>query len=100
MIAAPIENALDGLKFSVQAAPALVTLAVSTPTVTETVTFSVGSDVILDTAQINLEIANQTVDRDRDVLLEQEVVPAGQYFLQFPACAADISYLLLIEPVV
>lgn len=99
LVAAPTEDALLGLKFKTQNAPALVTLAASTPTVTEEISFSVGSTEFLVAAQINLEIANQTVDLARDTLLYQEPVPAGEYFIRIPAVAADVSYILIIEPV-
>ena len=99
VIAAAAENALDGLKFASQDAPALITLCASSATAGEDLSFGVGSETFLEAAEINLEIGDQVVSRDRDVLLEQEVVPPGQYFLRVPVVAADMSFLLIIEPV-
>jgi hypothetical protein len=99
LVAAPTEDALLGLKFKTQESPALVTLAASSPTAGEDISFSVGSTEFLVAGEMNLEIANQTIDLARDTILFQEPVPAGEYFIRIPAVAADASFLLIIEPV-
>jgi hypothetical protein len=99
LVAGPTEDALLGLKFKTQAAPALVTLAASSPTAGEDISFSVGSTEFLVAGEVNLEDANQSVNLERDTILFQEPVPPGEYFLRIPAVAADLSYLLIIEPV-
>lgn len=98
-IAAATDDALQGLKFKVQGSPALVTLTASSPTGGETLSFSVGSQEFVSQALVNLEIASQVIDQERDVILQQEAVPAGEYYLAVPAVAADFSYCLIIEPV-
>jgi len=97
-VSAATENALDGLKFRTQGSPALVTLAASTETATETVSFSVGNNDYLVSANMNVR-TDDTVSLEDDVLLQQEAVPPGEYFLQFPACTGTIDFLLIIEPV-
>jgi len=99
VVAAASDDVLLGLKFKTQGSPALVTLIASSATAGEDLTFSVGSVVFLEAAEINLEVANQVIDADRDVLLIQEAVPPGEYFLRVPVVAADMSFLLIIEPV-
>lgn len=93
------ENVLEGLKFSVLNAPALVSLYASTATEGETLSMSVGDrDIVVD-AVINTESASQVVDTDRDAILVQEPVPAGKLYLSIPTITADVGVLLLIEPV-
>jgi len=99
LVAAATADALTGLKFKTQGSPALVTLAISSATASEDCSFSVGSVEFLSAGEINLEVANQVVDMDRDLLLVQEAVPPGEYFLSIPAVAADVSFVLIIEPV-
>jgi len=91
-------NALEGVQFSVQDSPALVTLAAATATEGETCTFSVGSRQFAVAAVMNLEAGSGEVDMERDILLRDEVVPAGKYFLEFPAAAANLRFVLIIEP--
>ena len=98
-VAAATDDALQGLKFKTQGAPALVTLAASTATGGETLTFSVGSNEFVSQAIVNIEVASQTVDMQRDIILQQEAVPPGEYFLAVPAVAADMTFVLIIEPV-
>lgn len=97
-ISAATENALEGLKFRTQGAPALVTLAASTETAGETVSFSVGNNDFLVSANMNVR-TDDSVSLEDDVLLQQEAVLNGEYFLEFPACTGTIDYLLIIEPV-
>jgi len=98
-VAAATDDALQGLKFKTQGSPALVTLAASSATGGETLSFSVGSNEFTSAALINLEAASQMVDMQRDIILQQEAVPAGEYFLNVPVVAADMSFCLIIEPV-
>lgn len=97
-VTAATENALEGLKFSVQNGPALITLMASTPTAGETLSFSVNNEDIVVDAIVNPESASQVVDSDRDVLLQQEIVPPGKYYLRIPAVTADFTFALQIEP--
>jgi len=97
-IALATDDALSGLKFKVQGSPALVTLAASTETATEALSFSVGSQEFCSGAVMNVR-TDDSCSVDRDVILLQEAVPAGEYYLAFAACAGTINYLLIIEPV-
>lgn len=99
LVAAATQDALSGLKFKTQGLPALVTLAASSATPGEDLSFSVGSQEFASQAEINLEAANQVVDMQRDILLDREAVPPGEYFLSVPVVAADMSFVLIIEPV-
>jgi len=100
VITAASQDALSGLKFKTQSVPALVTLAASSPTAGEDLSFSVDSQEFCSAAEINLEIANQTIDMQRDIILFQERVPAGEYFLNIPVVTADVSFQLIIDPIV
>jgi len=97
-ISAATTNALEGLQFSVQDSPALVTLYAATATEGETLTFSVGSRQFAVAAVMNVERSTGVVDTETDMILDQEVVPAGKYFLEIPAAAANLMFLLIIEP--
>ena len=100
VITAATQDALSGLKFKTQSVPALVTLAASSPTAGEELSFSVDSQEFASGAEANLEAANQVVDMQRDIILFQERVPAGEYFLAIPAVTADFSFALIIDPIV
>lgn len=91
-------DALNGLKFKVQARPALVTLFASAVTATDRISFSVGSNEVLVDASPNIESSADVVSADRDTILFQERVPAGEYFLSVTATTA-INFLLVIDPV-
>jgi len=97
-VAAATDDALSGLKFKVQGSPALVTLAASTETATEAVSFSVGSQEFLSGGVMNVR-TDDSCSLETDVLLQQEAVPAGEYYLAIPACAGTMNYILVIEPV-
>jgi len=99
VVAAATQDALTGLKFKTLLEPALVTLAISSATAGEDASFSVDSREFLSQGEINLEVANEVVDMERDVLLLQEVVPAGEMFLAIPVVAATVQFRLLIEPI-
>ena len=97
-ISAATDDALSGLKFKVQGSPALVSLYASTETATETVSFSVGSQEFLSGGVMNVQ-TDDSVKINECALLQQEAVPAGEYYLSFPACAGTINFVLMIEPV-
>lgn len=100
VITAATQDALSTLKFKTQSTPALVTLAASSVTAGEDLSFSVDSQEFCSAAEINLEIANQVVDMQRDIILFQERVPAGEYFLNVPVVTTDMSFALIIDPIV
>lgn len=97
-LSAPSENALEGLKFSVQNGPALVTMYAATATAGETLSFSVNNQDVLVDAPLNVQVAADVLDTDRDQILFREVVPAGKYYLRAPAVATELDYMLVIEP--
>jgi len=97
-VTASAQDVLTGLKFKNQTSPALVSLYASSATAGDDLSFSVDSQEFCAAAEINLEIANQAVDLQRDGLLLQERVPAGEYFLAITV-TTDVSFRLIIEPV-
>jgi len=98
LTASPTENALEGLKFSVQNGAALVSLYAATATAGESLSFSVNNqDVVVD-ATVNVQAAAGVIDTDRDQIMFREAVPPGKYFLRIPAMAAAFDYQLVIEP--
>lgn len=96
-VAAGTSDALNGLKFKVQNRPALISLFASTATAGGLISFSVGSREILVDAEVNIESSADVVDIDRDAVLVQERVPAGEYFLEVSAQIGN--FLLVIDPV-
>ena len=100
-VTAAADDVLSGLKFKVQGSPALITLAATAASAGDTLSFSVGSQEFVAQAVINLEAADRVVDAERDIILQQEAVPAGEYYLAIPTVTGtDVTYLLIIEPVV
>lgn len=99
VIVAASEDALTTLKFKTQSLPALVSLFASSATAGEDLSFSVDSQEFALAAEINLESGNQIIDMERDAILFNERVPAGEYFLRVPVVAVDMSFALVIDPV-
>lgn len=89
-------DALTGLKFKVLSRPALVSLFVSCVTAGDTVSLSVGSRELLVNGQPNIEASADVVDTDRDQMLFQERVPAGELFLPVTATTA-VNFLLVMD---
>lgn len=96
-VSAATENALQQLRFTNLGRAALVSLWASTATVSEVLSFGVGDLLVAESVAMNLEVANEVVDTNRDQLLFREPVGAGQLVLSVPAVAADMSFLLVIE---
>lgn len=81
-VAAGTANALDGLQFQDIPEPgALVSIYASTPTAAGLISYSVGTERFLVNASVNIEIATDAVDTNRDMVLDREPVPAGKQFL-------------------
>jgi len=99
VITAATEDALSTLKFKTQSLAALVSLFMSSATAGEDASFSVDSQEFAQAAEVNLEIANQVIDMERDAILFNEEVPAGEYFLRIPVVAVDMSFALVIDTV-
>jgi len=97
IITAATANALSTLRFSNPKAPSAVSLWASSPTAGEDLSFGVDDLLICEAAEVNLEVANQTVDSGRDQILFREPAPPGQYVLDVPAVAADLSFMIVQE---
>lgn len=80
-VAAGTANALDGLQFQDLDGPALVSIYGSTPTAGGNIDYSVGTERYLVGAQVNIEVAADVVDNDRDQVLFREPVAAGRQYL-------------------
>ena len=93
-IAAGVANALDGLQFQDIPEPgALVSIYASTAVAAGLISYSVGTERFLVDASINVEIAADAVDTNRDMVLDREPVPAGKQFL---AVDAQVGNLLVV----
>lgn len=90
------QDALNGLRFKVQARPALVSLYAVGATEGDSLSFAVDSQEFMSNAQANVESASGVVDTDRDQLLFREPVPAGEYFLPL-TMTTNMQWLLVIE---
>jgi len=95
-IAAGVANALDGLQFQDIPEPgALVSIAASTAVAGGTISYSVGTERFLVDASINIERSADEVQRERDLVLDREPVPAGKQFLAVDGQVANL--LVVIE---
>lgn len=95
-VAAATANALDGLQFQDIPSPgALVSIYASTAVALGTISYSVGTERFLVAAEINIEIAVDAVDTQRDMVLDREPVPAGKQFLAVDGQVANL--LVVIE---
>ncbi len=95
-VAAGTPNALDGLQFQDIPSPgALVSIYASTAVALGTISYSVGTERFLVAAEINIEIAVDAVDTQRDMVLDREPVPAGKQFLAVDGQVANL--LVVIE---
>jgi len=93
-VAAGTANALDGLQFQDVPEPgALVSIYASTAVALGTISYSVGTERFLVDASINIEIAVDAVDTNRDMVLDREPVPAGKQFL---AVVGQVANLLVV----
>ena len=95
-VAAGTANALDGLQFQDIPEPgALLSIYASTAVALGTISYSVGTERFLVDASINIEIAVDAVDTNRDMVLDREPVPAGKQFLAVDGQVANL--LVVIE---
>jgi len=95
-VAAATANALDGLQFQDIPSPgALVSIYASTAVAAGTISYSVGTERFLVSSEINIEIAVDAVDTNRDMVLDREPVPAGKQFLAVDGQVANL--LVVIE---
>ena len=93
-VAAGVANALDGLQFQDIPDPgALVSIYASTAVAAGLISYSVGTERFLVDASVNVEVAADAVDTDRDMVLDREPVPAGKQFL---AVDAQVCNLLVV----
>jgi len=95
-VAAGVANALDGLQFQDIPEPgALVSIYASTAVALGTISYSVGTERFLVDASVNIEIAVDAVDTNRDMILDREPVPPGKQFLAVDGQVANL--LVVIE---
>jgi hypothetical protein len=90
-------NALNGLKFSKLAAPALLSLWASGVTGTDEISFSVGDREILRLANPNIESSADVVDTARDGILIAEPAGGGEDLFMTVTATTAVNYLLLID---
>ncbi len=96
-IAAGTDNALNGLKFSkIGVNGAFLTLYATTPTAGGTMTFSgEGGDRLLsDLAAVNIEIAADVVDTQRDLIFAEEPMGPGDLFLSIDGQIGNFNLLI------
>jgi hypothetical protein len=98
--AAGTANALSGLPFdTIPANGALVTIWGSTAVAGGNISFSIGSERYLVSAQLNIESSADVVDTDRDLVLSREPVAAGKMFLAVDAQVCNTLTLVEALPV-
>jgi len=93
-VAAGTSNALSGLRHEeIEPPGALITLAASGAAAGAALTYGIGSDVVMDEAEPNIEASADVVDMERDVLLDREPVQPGKQFLR---TAGQISNVVVV----
>lgn len=93
-VAAGTANALDGLSFQdIPAGGAIVTIYGTTAVAGGNISYRVGREDFLVSAELNIEAAADVVDVDRDLVLFREPVPSGKQFL---SVAAQVCNLLIV----
>jgi len=97
ILTAATANALATLRFSNPKGVTAVSLWASTPTAGESLSFGVDDLTLVEDAEVNLETANQVVDVARDQILFREPAPPGQYVLNVPTIAVDLSFMIVRE---
>jgi len=90
-------NALNGLKFSKLAVPALISLWAAAVTVTDVVGLSVGDREVLNAANPNIEISADVVDTGRDQILFAEPAEGGEDLFMPVTATTAIGFLVLID---
>jgi hypothetical protein len=96
-IAAGTANALDGLQFQdIPPQGALISIYGTTAVAGGNIDYRVGTQVLLQAAELNIEASADLVDIDRDqVLFREPIVPGGKQFLSVNAQVCNV--LVVIE---
>jgi len=93
-VAAGTANAVDGLQFQDIPEPgALISIYGSTAVAGGLISYSVGTERFLVDASVNVEIAADAVDTNRDMVVDREPVPGGK---QFMAVDTQICNVLVV----
>lgn len=94
-VAAGTANALDGLQFQDIPDPgALVSIYASTAVAAGLISYSVGTERFLVDASVNVEVAADVVDTNRDMVLDREPVPSGKQFLAVDAQVCNLEVVI------
>jgi len=90
-------NALNGLKFSKLAGPALISVWLAAVTVTDTVGLSIGDREILNAGNPNIEASADVVDTSRDQVLFAEPAEGGEELFMPVVATTAVGILVLID---
>jgi len=95
-IAAGVANALDGLQFQdLPEGGALVSIYASTAAAGGLISYSVGTERFVVSAEVNIEKSADEVNTNADLILDREPVPSGKQFLAVDAQICNV--LVVIE---
>jgi len=92
-----VANALNGLKFSKLAGPALISLYAAGVTAGDTISFSVGDREILTLGQPNIEISADVCDTGRDQILFGEPAEGGEDLFMPVTVTTATNFLVVID---
>jgi len=90
-------NALNGLKFSKLAGPALISLYSAGVTAGDTVSFSIGDREILTLGQPNIEVSADVCDVGRDQILFAEPAEGGEDLFMPVTVTTAQNFLVVID---
>lgn len=70
----------------------------SCATAGDTLGLSIGNqDIVVQNTEVNIESSADIIDTDRDQLVFNEVVPAGQLFLPIGALTTELQVLITLR---
>lgn len=97
-VAAVTQDALQNEDIRRVVVPSRVNAWVSCVTNTDQWGLRLDNTVIMDNGPVNIEIAADVIDTDRDQLVFDTIVGRGQLRAPVPALTTELQFLLSVEP--
>ena len=98
-IAAVTNDALADQDIRTVEVPSIVNLWASGATAGDQLGLRLDKTIIMDDGDVNIEIAVDVVDTDRDQLVFNSVVGPGRLRIPIPTLTAEVQFLISVEPI-
>lgn len=98
-VAAVTQDALQNEDIRRVEVPSTVNLWGSCVTNTDQLGLRLDKTVIMDNGPVNIEVAADCIDTDRDQLVFNTVVGRGQLRAPVPAVTTELQFLVSVEPI-